>query len=312
MNKVCGKCQSDKKLVPDKKRKSGYRAICVRCTREYQKLYRANNKKEIAENKKKCYFNRKSHYDANNAANRERSPKAFIINLFYQIKRHALPRVTSNAERVVHRKAIKLEVDRDYIFKLYDKQDGKCAISGLSMVHRAGELDSISIDRVDSGKGYVPDNVQLVCQFINLGKHIKSDKSAREFIKVLCDEQVQFNNRQEQKFKRSQKIWTEKTPANFMRNKFLCMKPRISDECITYQYLLDLYDTQNGKCALSGIKMTHIIGDHTSISIDRIDSKVGYLAGNVQLVCQFINLGKRSHSNSEVLEWLKTLRESNL
>lgn len=58
------------------------------------------------------------------------------------------------------------------------------------------------------------------------------------------------------------------------------------------QHCCHLYHAQDGKCALSGISMTHkhsSSGCPTSISIDRIDCRQGYFPGNVHLVAQWIN-----------------------
>ncbi len=45
------------------------------------------------------------------------------------------------------------------------------------------------------------------------------------------------------------------------------------------------------------------------MSIDRIDSSKGYVPGNVQLVCKFVNLGKSGHSQVEVLGFFDRLRD---
>jgi hypothetical protein len=105
--------------------------------------------------------------------------------------------------------------------------------------------------------------------------------------------------------------WVERSAHNFITNRFIIAKPRIGSapDTITCQYLIDLYGAQDGKCALSGLQMMHTLGNHASISIDRIDSKRGYLVGNVQLVCQFINLGKNRHTNDEVKAFLKEMRQ---
>lgn len=39
-----------------------------------------------------------------------------------------------------------------------------------------------SIDRIESDKGYTPDNVQYVCCAYNLGKQHMSDEKFKEFI----------------------------------------------------------------------------------------------------------------------------------
>jgi hypothetical protein len=60
------------------------------------------------------------------------------------------------------------------------QQKGLCAISGLPMTHDRSQgktRTNISIDRIDSNKGYEIENVQLVCHIVNT---IKSDMTMEE------------------------------------------------------------------------------------------------------------------------------------
>jgi len=52
----------------------------------------------------------------------------------------------------------------------------------------AGEIETVSIERIDSNKGYTPENTILVCQAIN---RMKSDFEFEEFYE-LCRDVVQF------------------------------------------------------------------------------------------------------------------------
>jgi hypothetical protein len=70
-------------------------------------------------------------------------------------------------------------------FLYWSSQDGLCAISKLPMVHRFNSLYTISVDRIDSGRGYVPGNVQLVCQCINRMKNNNSNEDVAEFLKKV-------------------------------------------------------------------------------------------------------------------------------
>lgn len=61
---------------------------------------------------------------------------------------------------------------------------------------------------------------------------------------------------------------------------------------LTAEYLYAPYQEQDGLCAITGWPMTTVLGKgyvYTNISIDRIDSGVGYLKGNVHLTCRGIN-----------------------
>lgn len=73
---------------------------------------------------------------------------------------------------------------------------------------------------------------------------------------------------------------------------------------ITLQYLHELLEKQDGMCAISGVKMSHYIGESripTNISVDRIDSKQGYIKSNVQLVCMAVNQMKNDMSIEQLI-----------
>lgn len=106
------------------------------------------------------------------------------------------------------------------------------------------------------------------------------------------------------------------TLDNFIKKIFLNLKHNTKkrskdlDIQITIQDIKDLYNKQNGKCALSNIKMTHIayntVGNqHTinkwNISIDRIDSTKGYTPDNIQLICTIINRMKSDMDDTELV-----------
>ena len=74
----------------------------------------------------------------------------------------------------------------------------------------------------------------------------------------------------------------------------------IDDEFI-YQKLTE----QNGKCAISGIDLTFNVDDWHSMSIDRIDSSLGYTPDNVLLVIRFLNIAKGNKSNDALVEEIK-------
>ena len=68
---------------------------------------------------------------------------------------------------------------------------------------------------------------------------------------------------------------------------------------LTREFLIELYHQQKGLCAISQMPMKHKWNDLCSISVDRVDSDLGYVRGNVQLVCKWVNLAKGRHSNGE-------------
>lgn len=62
---------------------------------------------------------------------------------------------------------------------LYHKQKGKCAITGqdLTFIKKTDGKKihtNLSIDRIDSSKGYDLNNIQYVCAIVNVMKSILS------------------------------------------------------------------------------------------------------------------------------------------
>lgn len=67
-------------------------------------------------------------------------------------------------------RGIKFKVDTDYLWSLFLKQKGCCALSGIKLVlglHYNDKFRTASIDRIDSTKGYVIGNIQWVHKSVN-------------------------------------------------------------------------------------------------------------------------------------------------
>lgn len=76
------------------------------------------------------------------------------------------------------------ELDLEFLFYLWNKQSGKCALTGLPMTYKfyEGRVNTnLSIDRIDSSRGYTKDNVQLVCMVAN---QMKNDLSQDELFRI--------------------------------------------------------------------------------------------------------------------------------
>ena len=82
-------------------------------------------------------------------------------------------RIIASAEQ----RGIQVTITKDYIISLFNKQNEKCAISGVNLVldKNLGTKDA-SLDRIDSSKGYNIGNVQWVHKTINIMKNELSEK----------------------------------------------------------------------------------------------------------------------------------------
>jgi hypothetical protein len=70
---------------------------------------------------------------------------------------------------------------------------------------------------------------------------------------------------------------------------------------LSFDYLDGLYDKQKGLCELSGMTLGFNYGDNNKVSLDRIDCKMGYIVGNVQLVASIVNKVKQNLSDKELV-----------
>jgi hypothetical protein len=78
------------------------------------------------------------------------------------------------------------------------------------------------------------------------------------------------------------------------------------------EYSLDLMKKQEGRCALTGLKM--LLDDEPGdeqcrCSLDRIDSSRHYEPGNLQVVCKFVNQWKGAMVNEEFKRLIAKIRE---
>lgn len=63
----------------------------------------------------------------------------------------------------------------DDLIQLWDIQEGRCAYTKLPLLATANQFNTVSLDRIDSSKGYIVGNVQLVCAAINKMKQEYSE-----------------------------------------------------------------------------------------------------------------------------------------
>ena len=77
---------------------------------------------------------------------------------------------------------IPFEISIEYVWDLYKKQRGRCALSGVPIPMAKTRRDHVvaSLDRKNSSRGYTSDNVQWVHKTIN---RMKLDAPMSEFVK---------------------------------------------------------------------------------------------------------------------------------
>lgn len=92
-------------------------------------------------------------------------------------------------------------------------------------------------------------------------------------------------------------------------------KKRFQEVDIDLEYLKQLWESQQGICPYSGVKLQlstykNIVKNPIySASLDRIDSSKGYIKGNVQFISISINYMKNTMSHEDTLNLCKIITE---
>lgn len=84
---------------------------------------------------------------------------------------------------------------------------------------------------------------------------------------------------------------------------------------VTAQDLEDYWVQQKGICALTGLRLTlpltaaDVRSSNYTASVDRIDSKLPYVAGNIQWVHKQVNMMKQDLSTEDFIDWCQKIVE---
>jgi hypothetical protein len=151
--RICKVCKVEKSLDNF----SGCKTICKTCFNKQLREIRGTPdgyRKHIESNKK----------------SRESSFKSYLSRKLLSIK---------GDDKKTNREN---NLDVEYLLGLLELQNECCAGTGIKMTHKMNDLRAVSIDRIDSTKGHIKGNVQLVCRFYNIGKSNKSDGEAKSII----------------------------------------------------------------------------------------------------------------------------------
>jgi hypothetical protein len=98
-----------------------------------------------------------------------------------------------------------------------------------------------------------------------------------------------------------------------LREHFRRVKKRHHEYNIDLNDLLEQWNNQNGICVYSGVKLVHPNENGNNIntaSLDRIDSNLGYVKGNIQFISMSCNYAKNNMTHDEMLEFIELIYES--
>jgi len=161
-----------------------YREENIDVKRTYDKVYALNNKEKVLVHKEKWIRNNKEYmktyhkkyHEENreeiNAYHRKRSKERRSEKPFHS----RLTSLRSSAKK----RNLQFNLKVSDLEDLWEKQNGLCFYSKKKMDLLAGDKkNTFSVDRIDSTKGYIVNNVVLCRWIVNL---MKNDMNVDEFI----------------------------------------------------------------------------------------------------------------------------------
>jgi hypothetical protein len=202
------------------------------------------------------------------------------------------------------------DITLESIEELWKTQNGRCYYSNIQMQFNKNEW-KVSLERLDTTKGYIKENVVLCCLEFN----VRSQWSLSKIDDVLnlIDKNINnVNTEFEAKLPRQQsegEIQTMKKGGRatlYGHLSKLCASACFSakqrgkkednktfrgDFELDLPFLIDIYNKQFGVCAYSGIPM-HFGVCHKNnwvASLERLDVSKGYTRDNVCLICVEFN-----------------------
>lgn len=99
-----------------------------------------------------------------------------------------MKRLFKDSRRSAQERELAFTITHQDLLDCYDEQDGLCNLTGVKLTHnstpglgRNKHPFNISVDRIDSSRGYERNNIQLVCTYVNT---IKWDLPQDNFFKV--------------------------------------------------------------------------------------------------------------------------------
>lgn len=184
--KDCDK-EKEKKRVRIKPFNEKGELYCQRCktykpvSEFYENASTTKNRKYYSCNCKDCESERHKEYRATHSTD--------DINTFFRD-------IATGCRGRAYRSDGKFEcaINKDDLIALYEKQNHKCALSGIEMttIKGSGKFPSnASVDRIDPGKDYSLDNIRLVCNHVNMMRSNLSDEDLLYYCKAI----IEYNDR---------------------------------------------------------------------------------------------------------------------
>lgn len=155
---MCDRIKPIEDFLRDKQQKKGYRNQCKACLRPISRQRARDNKDGV--NRRMRVF-RNTIKGATTTSLNAAKGRARLGNLPFNL-------------------------DLKYIRDIWERQGGKCALTGEDFVLKGG-WSAPSLDKIDPEKGYIKGNVQWLSQRVNLLKSNMTNEELLEICKLIVN-----------------------------------------------------------------------------------------------------------------------------
>ena len=187
--KECSKCRKEKPLLSfykDRANKSGLQYSCISCQTVRNVVYRKNHPGYFKTKGKEKYQNNLKDAPDFNRKRYLADQETFLSrrDQYARTVRGRLQALHDAARDRSKKRKKEYLLSVDYLEKIYNKQEGKCALTGIEFTlerNPNGEHFylpwSPSLDRIESSGHYTEENVRLVCVIVNLALNKFGDEA---------------------------------------------------------------------------------------------------------------------------------------
>lgn len=258
---------------------------------------------------KTCIVLSKRKSRANDPKNKEKQ-RTYKLN-------NVLQHILYNCEGIDKRKGRVCDLDEAYINQLVKAQNGLNLYTNtpikwmmdLNKKKNTGAHNGSSIDRIDSTKGHIKGNVQIIELWVNRLKLEYNMKTFGKILRRLRDPPEPVKYKLDfSKLPRFQKVFLWNKINNTKQRQKKMTKSEVLG--FTLDDVLELWEEQERKCALSSIPINIYPNNPYSISIDRIDSDKPYSKDNIHLTSWVVNSARSDMSLDEFSSSLECIRSN--
>jgi hypothetical protein len=175
--------------------KSSWCSMCVVCMKEYKRQYYLKHREESNAYQKKLRADNIEHYLKVEAAQRLAHKASQGKDTSYTPHVRKVKALDPKA-RYIHRRCVQWKssatkrsldwnLDTEYVLSLWEKQRGKCLYTGRPLTQESNRPNTVSLDRVDSGRGYVRGNVVLCETAVNILKFTATVGELEDIVRAL-------------------------------------------------------------------------------------------------------------------------------